>query len=83
MATRILEIVARRIRYEPVQDWQKAFRLSGRGSTFQRAAIIAEDIYAKAAPVPTTAPSPVRNKFLHEIIDAVVEAAAACEVVLA
>jgi len=80
--TRILGMVAQRIRFQTVQEWQKAFNQSGRGSTFVRAAVIADNIYAKAAPVPTVAPSPDRNKFLHDVIDAVIEAAGACGVIL-
>ena len=62
--------------------WQKAFNESGRGSTFVRAAIIADEVYAQAAPVPTVAPTPDRNRFLHEIIEAVETAAKECEVAL-
>ncbi len=47
----------------------------GPGSTFQRAAIIREDIYNHAAPVPDAAPSPDRNEFLHESIELVRQAA--------
>jgi hypothetical protein len=82
VSKRILGMVAQRIRFQPVQEWQKAFNQSGRGSTFVRASVIADNIYAKAAPVPTVAPSPDRNKFLHDVIDAVIEAAAACGVAL-
>ncbi len=39
----------------------------------ERAKIIAENIYDKAAPVPDLTPSPDRNKFLHEVL-ALVEA---------
>jgi hypothetical protein len=76
ISTRILNISGRRIGQERVQTWQKAFNESGRGSTFVRAAIIADGVYAQAAPVPTVAPTPDRNRFLHEVIEAV-EAAAA------
>jgi hypothetical protein len=79
---RILEIAARRLREEHTTDWQSAYNLSGRGSTFTRATIIADDIYDKAAPVPDVAPSPDRNKFLHEIMEAVKNAAEACGITL-
>jgi hypothetical protein len=49
-------------------SYRRAFNESGRGSTFVRAAIIADDVYAQAAPVPTVAPTPDRNRFLHEIV---------------
>jgi hypothetical protein len=76
ISTRILDIAERRIGQERVQTWKNALNKSGRGSTFVRAAIIADDVHAQATPVPTVAPPPDRNRFLHEVI-AAVEAAAA------
>jgi len=78
----ILEIVTRRLRQERTTEWQLALNLSGRGSTFVRANVIADDIYDKAAPVPNVAPSPDRNKFLHEVLETVNEAAATCGIKL-
>jgi hypothetical protein len=60
---------------ERIQVWERAYRESGRGSTFVRARIIANDIYEPAAPVPDVTPSPDRNQFLREVV-AEVEAAA-------
>jgi hypothetical protein len=42
-------------------------RVAG-GSSFARAAIIKDDIYDRAAPIPDIAPSPDRNEFLHEVL---------------
>jgi len=56
-------------------EWRKAYTQRGRGSTFVRASIIAEDVYEKAAPIPELIPSPDRNQFLHEVIRIVDEAA--------
>jgi hypothetical protein len=54
--------------------WQEAYNLRGTGSTFIRARLIADDVYDRAAPVPTATPSLDRNEFLHEIIRVVGEA---------
>jgi len=71
---RLLEFASRRVWIERSDEWQEAFNQSGKGSTFTRAEIIAEDIYDKAAPVPDLTPSPDRNKFLHEVLAIVEEA---------
>jgi hypothetical protein len=65
-----------------VPEWQEAYNRRGSGSTLLRAAIIKDDIYEKAAPVPDAAPSPDRNRFLHEILDVVSEAAKESEIKL-
>ena len=65
---RLLELASRRIWTEKSEEWQEAYNQSGKGSTFVRAAIIAKEIYDKAAPVPDLTPSPDRNKFLHEVL---------------
>ncbi len=70
---RLLELASRRVWTEKSDEWQDAFNQSGKGSTFIRAEIIAEEIYDKAAPVPDLTPSPDRNKFLHEVLALVEE----------
>ena len=82
ISVRILELASQRIVKDHVLEWQDAYNLRGYGSTFQRATTIRDDIYEKAAPVPDVAPSPDRNKFLHEVIDLVGEAAKELEVKL-
>lgn len=78
----VLNIAARRLRDQRVPDWQDAYNQRGSGSTFVRASIIKDKVYAKAAPVPGIAPSPGKNKFLREVLDAVETAAEACEIKL-
>jgi hypothetical protein len=78
----VLNIAARRLRDQRVRDWQDAYNQRGIGSTFVRAAIIKDKVYAKAAPVPGIAPSPGKNKFLREVLDAVETASEACEITL-
>ena len=70
---RLLELATRRVWTERADEWQEALNQSGKGSTFDRARIIAERIYDRAAPVPDLTPSPDQNKFLREVL-ALVEA---------
>lgn len=79
---RLLVLAKRRLWDEHIQEWQEAYNLHGRGSTFVRAEIIAGDVYDKAAPIPEVVPSLDRNRFLHEVIGAVEEAAEKVGVVL-
>lgn len=74
----IMRISARRLRSEPAATWQDAFNQSGRGSSFTRASIITDQIYAPAAPIPSLAPVPDQNIFLKEILEAVQDAAVEC-----
>ncbi len=67
LSAKILDLAARRVRFERVQDWQSAFNQSGRGSSYTRASIIGQRIYERAAPIPDVTPSPDRNSFLHEV----------------
>ena len=71
----LLAIATARLRDEVRRGWQRAFDQSGKGSTFERAKIIATEVFEKAAPSPDVAPSPERNKFLHEVIEAIRKAA--------
>ena len=82
ISLRLMIIVAARMRDEAVRDWQRAYNLSGKGSTFTRATVIASDIYDKAAPVPDVTPTPDRNKFLHEVIEVVRTSAEAHSITL-
>lgn len=68
LSSGLLELAKRRVWTERSHEWQEAFSLSGQGSTFVRAKIIAGDIYEKAAPVPDLTPSPDQNEFLHEVL---------------
>jgi hypothetical protein len=76
----LLELASRRLRSERLMDWQDAYNRHGRGSTFERAQVISEDIYARAAPIPDVAPSPDKNRFLNEVVAAVSTAAEECAV---
>ena len=72
---RLLALSTRRVWQERIRDWERAYQQSGKGSTFVRARIIANDIYEPAAPVPDVTPSPDRNQFLKEVVREVHSAA--------
>jgi hypothetical protein len=82
ISSRILEIAKRRIWPDHRSAWREAFSQYGYGSTFARASIVANKIYDEAAPIPNIAPTPEGNKFLHEVLKAVEEAARECEIKL-
>lgn len=66
---RLLELSTRRVWQERSAEWQTAYDKRGKGSTFERAHIIEEQIYEPAAPVPDATPSPNRNQFLHDVVE--------------
>jgi energy-coupling factor transporter ATP-binding protein EcfA2 len=75
ISDRVAEVSLRRLKAERLQEWMRAYGEHGYGSTFRRADIIAHEIYDQAAPTPTVTPSPDRNRFLHEVVDAFEKAA--------
>jgi hypothetical protein len=72
LSDKIQELASRRVRAQRMPEWQTAFNQSGRGSSYNRASIIGERIFDRAAPVPDVIATPDRNAFLHEVT-AVVE----------
>lgn len=70
LSSRLLDITSRRLRVERLQEWRGAFGVFGSGSTFQRAKLIAEQVYDRAAPIPDEKPSPDRNAFLDDVANA-------------
>jgi len=75
IAARLLDLSAKRLRFDPIAKWQEAYGLHGSGSTFVRAKLIGDGIYEQAAPVPDITPSPDRNAFFNDVV-AEIEAAA-------
>ncbi|MFN0302651.1 MAG: hypothetical protein ACKVQU_20130 [Burkholderiales bacterium] len=69
LSRRLIELASRRVRTERLAEWRNAFDASGRGSTFRRATQIAA-LYERAAPVPDVTPSPDRNAFLVDVVNA-------------
>lgn len=82
LARRTLQLATQRVWSERAGDWQNAYDKSGKGSTFVRARIIANDIYVPAAPIPDVTPSPDQNQFLHQVVSEVEAAAQDVGVVL-
>ena len=71
----LLDLSHRRIADDRHREWQEAFLRSGRGSTFERARIIANDIYGQAAPILRATPDTNAAAFLREVIKVVADAA--------
>lgn len=82
LSERMLELAHKRLFGQRNQEWLDAYMLKGRGSTIDRARIIAERVYAGAAPVPQATPAPHQNEFLHEVIEIVRSTAAELNVEL-
>lgn len=82
LSRRLLDLAQHRLSDEQYRSWQEAWRQRGAGSTRVRARIMADDIYAQAAPVPRAAPSSGGNEFLHEVIEIVRQTADEYEVEL-
>ncbi len=82
ISSRALELATKRLSQERMEEWQEAYNCRGIGSSFTRAGIIDRDIYEQAAPVPSVAPSPDRNAFLHAVVSLVDEAAQVLEIQL-
>ena len=82
LSRRLLKLCTRRVWHERAVQWDDAYYKRGTGSTFVRARIIGNEIYAPAAPVPDTTPSVDRNQFLHEIVAEVEQAADETKAVL-
>lgn len=80
LSERMLDLAHQRIFEERNQDWIEAFGRSGKGSTAERARIIAERIYATAAPIPQSTPAPHQNEFLHDVIELVRATAAELDI---
>ncbi|MEQ8485103.1 MAG: hypothetical protein RIB46_12145 [Pseudomonadales bacterium] len=75
ISRRMTSLATRRVSTERVLEWQDAYDRHGKGSTFERARVIGDDIYRPAAPIPSTTPSPRQNELLRQVTSEV-EAAA-------
>jgi hypothetical protein len=78
VSTRVAAMRRSRLISDQVQKWQDGYRLGGPGSTFERAHLIADDIYFSAIPVPSVTPSLDRNKLMNEVVELVKEASRVC-----
>ena len=75
LGARLRKLSTRRVWEEHIKAWERAYQERGMGSTFVRARIIGNEIYAAAAPVPKSTLSPDSNPFVREVV-AQVEGAA-------
>jgi hypothetical protein len=73
VTNRLVELTKRRLRDEVRAGWQEAYLQKGKGSTFERAKIIASEVYDRGAPIPTVSASPDQNRFLRDVAGAVDE----------
>jgi hypothetical protein len=78
----LLDLCKRRMTDDQIREWQHAYGLSGRGSTFDRARLISNHIYEQAAPVPRATPNANASTFLREVIEVVAEGAKALDIKL-
>lgn len=78
----LLDLCHRRVAEERLGSWREAYAKSGRGSTFDRARLIASDVYAQAAPVPRAVPSASATSFLREVMEMVSDAASELNITL-
>jgi hypothetical protein len=75
IADRLLELSTRRVWRAKSGEWQEAYYERKQGSTFRRAGIIGRRIFDPAATIPDVTPSPERNLFLKDVVEAVQQAA--------
>ena len=61
LSARMLDLAHERLFSQRSNEWVDAYLRSGKGSSFERARIIAETIYASAALVPQVTPAPHQN----------------------
>ena len=73
VTNRLVELTKRRLRDEVRAGWQEAYLQKGKGSTFDRARIIANEVYDRGAPIPTVTASPDQNRFMRDVAGAVDE----------
>jgi hypothetical protein len=72
---KLIQLTRKRLVGDRQPAWQEAYVQRGVGSTFDRAHIIAEDVYDRGAPVPGVVASPDQNQFLKDVARLLVEVA--------
>lgn len=79
---KLMHLTRQRLKEDVRLGWQEAYVQRGLGSTFDRARIIANEVYDKGAPIPTVSASPDRNSFMNDVASLVAEVAEEFDVVL-
>lgn len=79
---KLMDLTRQRLKDDVRPGWLDAYALRGPGSTFERARVIAHEVYDKGAPIPTVSASPDRNAFMNDVATLVSEVADEFDVVL-
>lgn len=79
---KLMDLTRQRLKEDVRTGWLDAYALRGHGSTFERARLIAHEVYDKGAPIPTVSASPDRNAFMNDVATLVSEVADEFDVVL-
>jgi GTPase SAR1 family protein len=79
---KLMDLTRQRLKEDVRLGWQEAYVQRGPGSTFDRARIIANEVYDRGAPIPTVSASPDRNSFMNDVASLVSEVAEEFDVVL-
>jgi hypothetical protein len=82
ISRKLLDLTHRRVAEDQRLLWRGAFALKGSGSTFERAQLIAVDLYGRAAPVPSATRSPVQNQLLKDVTELINQVAEELDLVL-
>jgi len=72
---KLFALTEARIKDDVRRAWQDAYRQRGPGSTYERARLIAAEVYDRGAPVPGVVASPDQNRFLRAVADLVAQVA--------
>jgi hypothetical protein len=70
---KLIQLTRKRLIEDRLPAWQEAYIQRGTGSTFDRARIIADEVYDRGAPVPGVAASPDQNDFLKAVAQLLVD----------
>ncbi|MHA7280520.1 hypothetical protein ACX80H_12275 [Arthrobacter sp. MDT2-2] len=79
---KLMDLTRQRLKEDVRAGWMDAYALRGHGSTFERARLIAHEVYDKGAPIPTVSASPDRNAFMNDVASLISEVADEFDVVL-
>ena len=64
---RLFDLTTRRMKVDVQNAWLESYAKRGRGSSFDRAVIIAEKVYNRGAPIPSVVASRDQNSFMADV----------------
>ncbi len=79
---RLMDLTRQRLKEDVRPGWLDAYTLRGPGSTFERARVIAYEVYDRGAPIPSVSASPDQNGLMNDVATLVSEVAEEFDVVL-